>query len=46
MDCTQTPRLRINDKHYKMLSAMARKVNQVWNFCDSLLQSSEYAARF
>jgi hypothetical protein len=34
MDCTQTPRLRINDKHYKMLSAVACKVNQVWSFCN------------
>ncbi|GAB2726718.1 RNA-guided endonuclease TnpB family protein [Melaminivora jejuensis] len=34
MDCTKTLRLRIKDKHRKMLAAMAREVNQVWNFCD------------
>ena len=34
MDCTKTLRLRIKDKHARVLSAMARKVNQVWNFCN------------
>ena len=34
MDCTKTLRLRIKDKHAKVLSAMAREVNQVWNFCN------------
>ena len=34
MDCTKTLRLRIKDKHRKMLAAMAREVNQVWNFCN------------
>ena len=34
MDCTKTLRVRIKDKHAKVLSAMAREVNQVWNFCN------------
>ena len=34
MDCTKTLRLRIKDKHARVLSAMAREVNQVWNFCN------------
>ena len=34
MDCTKTLRLRIKDKHRSVLSAMAREVNQVWNFCN------------
>ena len=34
MDCTKTLRLRIKDKHTKVLAAMAREVNQVWNFCN------------
>ncbi len=34
MDCTKTLRLRIKDKHAKVLAAMAREVNQVWNFCN------------
>ena len=34
MDCTKTLRLRIKDKHCSVLAAMAREVNQVWNFCN------------
>ena len=34
MDCTKTLRLRIKDKHRSVLAAMAREVNQVWNFCN------------
>lgn len=34
MDCTKTLKLRIKDKHAKLLSAMAREVNQVWNYCN------------
>jgi IS605 OrfB family transposase len=34
VDCTKTLRLRIKDKHARVLSAMAREVNQVWNFCN------------
>ena len=34
MDCTKTLRLRIKDKHRSVLTAMAREVNQVWNFCN------------
>ncbi len=34
MDCTKTLRLRIKDKHAKVLAAMAREVNQTWNFCN------------
>lgn len=34
MDCTKTLRLRLKDKHAKVLSQMAREVNQVWNFCN------------
>lgn len=38
MDCTKTLRLRIKDKHAKVLAAMAREVNQVWNFCNETSQ--------
>ena len=34
MECTKTLRLRVKDKHRKVLSEMARDVNQVWNFCN------------
>ena len=34
MDCTKTLRLRIKDKHRKVLASMAREVNTVWNFCN------------
>jgi putative transposase len=34
MDHIKTLRLRIKDKHAKLLSLMARDVNQVWNFCN------------
>ncbi len=34
MDCTKTLRLRIKDKHARVLAAMAREVNQIWNFCN------------
>ena len=34
MNCTKTLRLRIKDKHRKVLVAMAREVNQVWNYCN------------
>lgn len=34
MDRTKTLRLRIKDKHRKVLAAMAREVNTVWNFCN------------
>ena len=34
MDCTKTLRLRMKDKHARVLAAMAREVNQVWNFCN------------
>jgi len=34
MNCAKTLRLRIKDKHHKVLSAMARQVNQVFNFCN------------
>ena len=34
MDCTKTLHLRIKDKHARALAAMAREVNQVWNFCN------------
>ncbi len=34
MDCTKTLRLRIKDKHRKVLAAMSREVNQVWNYCN------------
>jgi putative transposase len=29
-------RLRIKDKHGKVLSEMARAVNLVWNYCNDL----------
>ena len=31
---TRVLRLRIKDKHARVLSAMAREVNQVWNYCN------------
>ena len=34
MDYTKTLRLRIKDKHAKVLAVMARQVNQVFNFCN------------
>ena len=34
MDCTKTLRLRIKDKHARVLAAMAREVNQIWYFCN------------
>ena len=34
MEATKTVKLRI--KHAKVLSAMAREVNQVWNFCNEI----------
>lgn len=38
MDCTKTLHLRIKDKHAKVLTAMAREVNQVFNFCNETSQ--------
>jgi IS605 OrfB family transposase len=34
MEAVKTLRLRIKDKHRKVLAAMAREVNTVWNFCN------------
>jgi len=34
MEATRTPKLRIKDKHARVLSEMAREVNTVWNFCN------------
>ena len=34
MSYAKTLKLRIKDKHAKVLSAMAREVNTVWNFCN------------
>lgn len=34
MQHTKTLKLRIKDKHAKVLSAMAREVNTVWNYCN------------
>ncbi|MEQ0777162.1 transposase [Paraburkholderia tropica] len=34
MEATRTLKLRIKDKHAKVMLAMARDVNQVWNFCN------------
>lgn len=34
MEITKTLKLRIRDKHAKAMLAMARDVNQVWNFCN------------
>lgn len=34
MEATKTLKLRIKDKHAKAMLAMARDVNQVWNFCN------------
>lgn len=35
MLATKTLRLRVKDKHRKVLLAMAREVNTVWNFCNA-----------
>ena len=40
MDCTKTLKLRLKDKHAKSLLAMAREVNQVWNFCNETSQKA------
>ena len=42
MDCTKTLRLRIKDKHAKVLCQVAREVNQVWNHINA---TSAKAAR-
>ncbi len=34
MEITKTLKFRIKDKHAKAMLAMARDVNQVWNFCN------------
>ncbi len=34
MESIRTLKLRIKDKHARVLSAMAREVNTVWNFCN------------
>ena len=34
MDAVKTLKLRIKDKHACVLSAMAREVNTVWNYCN------------
>ena len=34
METVKTLKLRIKDKHAKVLLAMARDVNTVWNFCN------------
>ena len=31
-----TLKLRVKDKHAKVLGAMAREVNQVWNYCNEI----------
>jgi IS605 OrfB family transposase len=34
MESTKTLKLRIKDKHARVLTVMAREVNTVWNFCN------------
>ncbi len=34
MDFVKTLKLRIKDKHARVLDFMARDVNRVWNFCN------------
>lgn len=36
MQATRVLRCRLKDKHCKMLTAQAREVNLVWNFCNEL----------
>ncbi len=36
MDCTKTIKLRIKDKHAKVLCQMAREVNQAWNHINAV----------
>lgn len=38
MEHTKTLKLRIKDKHTKVLLAMAREVNMVWNYCNETSQ--------
>ncbi len=38
MEAVKTLRLRIKDKHARVLCAMAREVNTVWNFCNETSQ--------
>lgn len=33
MEVVKTLKLRVKDKHAKVLLAMARDVNVAWNFC-------------
>ncbi|MCI2286078.1 transposase [Colwellia sp. MSW7] len=37
---TKTLKLRVRDKHIKMLNAMAYAVNQVWNYCNEIAYRS------
>ena len=36
MDCTKTLKLRLKDKHAKVLRQMTREVNQVWNHINAI----------
>lgn len=38
MEYAKTIKLRIKDKHAKLLLAMAREVNLVWNYCNEISQ--------
>ncbi len=38
----RTLKVRVKDKHAKMLSAIAFEVNQVWNYCNDLNKHSYY----
>ncbi|HEU0197432.1 MAG TPA: transposase [Nevskiaceae bacterium] len=40
MIATKALRLRVKDKHRKVLRAMAREVNTVWNFCNETSASA------
>lgn len=36
MTAIKTLKLRIKDKHSKVLCLMAREINTVWNYCNEL----------
>ena len=44
---TRTLRLRIKDKHAKVLNTLARETNFVWNFCNELsLRHTQRTGKF
>ena len=47
MQCVKTIRIRIKDKHAKVLNTLARETNFVWNFCNELsLRHTQRTGKF